>query len=186
MRCPSVVQFCAQRSPHNARVHNERTVFDRFTIASRQVIFVARVEAGRVGSPSIDTEHVLLGILRVAPAPSEMFAQPLSVPWVREYATRWHSPATKIPTSVDLPIHADTKTVFDTAVSLADVYPCKFVRTEHLLLALATVANSHSATILEEAGISLDRLQAVLSGLPVAEEQAGNQSALEDLRNELF
>jgi|SRR5579859_3464463 len=155
-------------------------------MASRQVIFVARMEAGRVGSPVMNTEHILLGILRVAPAPPEMFAQPLSVPWVREYVTRWHTPATKIPTSVDLPIHADTKAVFEKATSLADAYRCKFVRTEHLLLALATVANSHSATILEEAGISLGRLQAMLSGLPVAEEQAGEQSALEDLRSELF
>jgi ATP-dependent Clp protease ATP-binding subunit ClpA len=168
------------------RVHNGPTVFERYSIASRQVIFVARVEAGRVGSPLMDTEHVLLGILQVAPAPPEVFGQPLSVPWVREYVTRWHTPAKKIPTSVDLPIHADTEAVFDKATSLADVYPCKFVRTEHLLLALATVANSHSATILEEAGISLDRLQAMVCGLPLAEEQAGNQSALEDLLNELY
>src|SRR5229473_4294482 len=54
------------------RVHNERTVFERYSIASRQVIFVARAEAGRVGSSFIDTEHLLLGILRVAPAPPEM------------------------------------------------------------------------------------------------------------------
>jgi hypothetical protein len=37
-------------------------MFERFSTASRQVIFVARAEAGLVGSPFIDTEHVLLGI----------------------------------------------------------------------------------------------------------------------------
>jgi hypothetical protein len=40
--------------------------------------------------------------------------------------------------------------------------------------------------ILEEAGVSLDRLQAMLSGLPVAEQQAGNQSAMEGLIHEMF
>jgi ATP-dependent Clp protease ATP-binding subunit ClpC len=166
--------------------HNQRTVFERFSIAGRQAIFVARVEAGRVGNPFLDTEHLLLGILRMAAPPAEMFAQPLSVPWVREYATRWHTPTTKIPTSTDLPVHADTNEVFEKAVSLADANRCNFVRTEHLLLALATVANSHSALILEQAGLSLDRLQAMLPGLPAAEQEPENPLALQDLREELF
>jgi ATP-dependent Clp protease ATP-binding subunit ClpA len=161
-------------------------MFERFSIASRQVVFVARVEAGHVGSAFIDTEYVLLGILWVAPVPPEMFAQPLSVQWVREYATRWHTPMTKIPTSVDLPIHADTKAVFDKAASLADVYNCDLVRTEHLLLALATAPESHSAVMLEEVGLSLDRLEAMLRGLPVAEQQSGNALAMESLLPEMF
>jgi ATP-dependent Clp protease ATP-binding subunit ClpC len=165
--------------------HNQRTVFERYSIAARHVVFVARIEAGRVGNPFLDTEHLLLGILRMAPPPAEMFAHPLSVPWVREYATRWHTPTTEIPTSVDLPVHADTKEVFEKAMSLADAYQCNSVRTEHLLLALATVANSHSAVILEQAGVSLDRLQAKLPGLPAAEESE-DPLALQDLRNELL
>jgi len=60
------------------------------------------------------------------------------------------------------------------------------VRTEHLLLALATVSESHSAVTLKEAGISLDRLQAMLSGLPQKEQQAGNSSAMQDLLPEMF
>jgi ATP-dependent Clp protease ATP-binding subunit ClpA len=71
-------------------------------------------------------------------------------------------------------------------MSLADVYRCKLVRTEHLLLALATVANSHSAVILNEAGVSLDRLHAMLSGLPVPEQQAGDPLAMQYLSNELI
>ncbi len=166
--------------------HNEPTVFERYSIASRQVIFVARLEASRVGNPFIDTEHVLLGILRVAPAPSEMFAQPLSDPWVREYAARWHTPTTKISTSVDLPISADTNAVFHKAMSLAEVYQCDLVRTEHLLVALATVPESHSAVILKEAGVLLDQLEATLSGLSGADQQEGNQLALEGLLPEMF
>jgi ATP-dependent Clp protease ATP-binding subunit ClpA len=87
-------------------------------------------------------------------------------------------------TSVDLPIHADTSAVLEQAMSLADVHRCELVRTEPLLLALATVANSHSALILNEAGVSLDRLRTMLSGLPVSVQQAGNSLVPEDLLNE--
>lgn len=166
--------------------HNKSTMIERFSTASRQVLFVARVEAGRVGSPLIDTEHALLGILRVAPVPPELIAQPLSVESLREYATRWHTPTAKLPTSLDLPMSEDTKAVFDKAESVANVYQSDLVRTEHLLLALATVSESHSAVTLKEAGISLDRLQAMLSGLPQKEQQAGNSSAMQDLLPEIF
>jgi ATP-dependent Clp protease ATP-binding subunit ClpA len=118
--------------------------------------------------------------------PYKVLARPLSVQWVREYATRWHTPTTKIPTSVDLPINADTKAVFDKAASLANVYRCDLVRTEHLLLALTTVPESHSAVALEEVGLSQDRLEAMLPGLPVAEQQAGNSLVMEDLLPEMF
>jgi ATP-dependent Clp protease ATP-binding subunit ClpA len=89
-------------------------------------------------------------------------------------------------TSRDLPMSEDTKAVFDKAASLANVYQSDLVRTEHQLLALATVPESHSATTLEDAGVSLDRLQAMLSGLPQKEQQTGNSSAMQDLLPEMF
>ena len=39
-------------------------MFDRFTEQARQVIFFARYEASSLGSESIDTEHLLLGVVR--------------------------------------------------------------------------------------------------------------------------
>ena len=39
-------------------------MFERFTEKARRVIFFARYEASHFGSPTIDTEHLLLGILR--------------------------------------------------------------------------------------------------------------------------
>src|SRR5277367_4611618 len=39
-------------------------MFERFTENARQVIPLARVEAGRVGSLCIEAEHLLLGIMR--------------------------------------------------------------------------------------------------------------------------
>jgi ATP-dependent Clp protease ATP-binding subunit ClpC len=42
-------------------------MFERYSELARQVIFFARMEAGETGATSIDTEHVLIGILAVDP-----------------------------------------------------------------------------------------------------------------------
>ncbi len=39
-------------------------VFERYTEKARRVIFFARYEASQFGSPCIETEHLLLGIMR--------------------------------------------------------------------------------------------------------------------------
>jgi ATP-dependent Clp protease ATP-binding subunit ClpC len=39
-------------------------MFERYTEKARRVIFFGRYEASQYGSPVIDTEHLLLGLLR--------------------------------------------------------------------------------------------------------------------------
>jgi len=39
-------------------------MFERYTEKARRVIFFARYGACHYGSPEIDTEHLLLGLLR--------------------------------------------------------------------------------------------------------------------------
>ncbi|MGA7170362.1 MAG: Clp protease N-terminal domain-containing protein, partial [Candidatus Sulfotelmatobacter sp.] len=39
-------------------------MFERYTEKARRVIFFARYEASQYGSPEIDTEHLLLGLIR--------------------------------------------------------------------------------------------------------------------------
>jgi len=39
-------------------------MFERYTEKARRVIFFARYEASEYGSPCIETEHLLLGLLR--------------------------------------------------------------------------------------------------------------------------
>jgi ATP-dependent Clp protease ATP-binding subunit ClpC len=161
-------------SPRHAR--QGVSLFERYSTASRLVIFSARAEAGNVGSGFIDTEHILLGVLRVDPKTLQLTAQPLSLHSVRNYAIRWHTPSEKLGSSLDLPISQDAVLVLDKAVSLADGHGCDFVRTEHLLLALTAITTSHAAAILQEAGISLGRLEEIVDALPRTEQQEGNSS----------
>jgi len=49
-------------------------MFERYTEKARRVIFFARYEASQFGSPVIDTEHILLGLVRVHGKTSKMLA----------------------------------------------------------------------------------------------------------------
>ena len=47
-------------------------MFERYTEKARRVIFFARYEASMFGSPCIEAEHLLLGLLREDPALASM------------------------------------------------------------------------------------------------------------------
>jgi ATP-dependent Clp protease ATP-binding subunit ClpC len=156
-------------------------VLERFSTACRRVVFCARWEAGFVGSEIIDSEHLLLGLLRVDPTTLQSIAQPVTLTSVREAAVRWHVPGERLPTSVDLPIGADVKLAFENAGAFADAHGSSFVRTEHLLLALMRLTTSHAAVILGEADASLPRLEQRVSGIKDHGDQDGAQFSFEFL-----
>jgi len=147
-------------------------VFDRFSMASKKAVFGARAEASLVGSKVIDTQHVLVGLIRVDPSTLQLIAQRITLNSVREAARQWDTPGDKVPTSVDMPLSKDLKQVFLNALAFAEVHKSSFIRTEHLLLALMTLNPSHAAEILREADASLDRLQQLVSGLANEEQDA--------------
>jgi len=47
-----------------AKQKDWRRMFERYTEKARRVIFFARYESSQFGSPYIETEHLLLGLLR--------------------------------------------------------------------------------------------------------------------------
>src|SRR5258708_8467451 len=52
------------RGDGDPRGRSELIVFERYTEKARRVIFFARYEASQYGSPYIETEHLLLGLMR--------------------------------------------------------------------------------------------------------------------------
>ena len=157
-------------------------MFDRYSTASRRAVFLARAEAGFVGSKPIDSEHLLLGLLRVDPPTFQQVAPALSLTSVRADALRWSAPGDKLPTSVDLPISDDGKLAFAQAEALADAHKAAFVRTEHLTLALLSISSSHAAVILEEAGATLARLEQIVAEIQDRSNQEGAPFSSEDLQ----
>jgi ATP-dependent Clp protease ATP-binding subunit ClpA len=134
-----------------------------------------------VGSEIIDSEHLLLGLLRVDPTTLQFIAPSVTLISVREAAVRWHVPGEKLPTSVDLPIAADIPLAFENARAFADAHRSSFVRTEHLLIALMILTTSHAGVILGEADASLPRLEQLVSGIQDHGDQDGAQFSSKDL-----
>ena len=54
-------------------------MFERYSERARRVIFFARYEASQYGSPYIETEHLLLGLLREDSGLRRLFLGPSSV-----------------------------------------------------------------------------------------------------------
>src|SRR5579862_9475998 len=110
-------------------------MFERYTEKARRVIFFARYEASEVGSPSIETEHFLLGLLREDKALSNRFLPSLdSVESIRQRVRALITVRPKISTSVDLPLSHESKRVLAYAAEETARLNDKFIGTEHLLL----------------------------------------------------
>lgn len=156
-------------------------MFDRYSEAARQVIFLARLEAGKVGSKVIDTEHLLLGLIRIDPETLGRIALPVSDAGVRARADVWHTPTKALPTSMDLALSHDAVRALEQAASLSLTFGCDYVRTEHLLLAMLTGGVTHARVILEEASASGRELEEIVSGLSPADEQGGRLLSPDDM-----
>src|SRR5262245_15725946 len=87
-------------------------MFERYTEVARRVIFFARYEASIHGSRTIETEHVLLGLLR---EDKKLLQQLLQRPDAdEEMRARIKSRITtreRISTSADLPLSDESKRV---------------------------------------------------------------------------
>jgi hypothetical protein len=124
-------------------------MFERLTEKARRVIFFARYEASHYASPYIDTEHLLLGLLREEKSVSLWIpkVQPEIIRQRIDAATERRSPT---PTNVDLPLSTEAKRVLVFAADEADRLANKHIGTEHLLLALLDEDESFAAGLLRE------------------------------------
>ncbi len=85
-------------------------MFERYTEKARRVIFFARYEASQFGSPYIETEHLLLGIIREDKALTNRFLRS-HVASIRKEVENQTTVREKTSTSVDLPLSNESKRV---------------------------------------------------------------------------
>jgi hypothetical protein len=131
-------------------------VFERYTEKARRVIFFARYEASHFGSPYIETEHILLGVLREDKGLSNRFLRsPGSVESIRKQIEDHTTVRENVLTSVDLPLSNESKRVLAYAAEEAERLGHRHIGTEHLLLGLLREETSFAADILHERGLRL-------------------------------
>jgi ATP-dependent Clp protease ATP-binding subunit ClpC len=152
----------AAARPRNGRL--EQIMFERYTEKARRVIFFARYEASQFGSPTIETEHLLLGLLR---EDTTLIGRFLDTDDSQESIFKQigeHAPiGRRIGTNVDLPLSNESKRVLAYAAGEAKRLGHKHIGTEHLLLGLLREEKCFAAQILQERGLKLKQVRASLA-----------------------
>src|ERR1700760_3204566 len=159
-------------------------MFERYTEKARRVIFFARYEASQFGSPYIETEHLLLGLLREDKALTNRFLRShASVESIRKQIEAHTTIREKVSTSVDLPLSDECKRVLAYAAEEAERLGHKHIGTEHLLLGLLREERCFAAQMLKERGIELastrENLAKVAMDAPVSHTAAMTGGAVE-------
>ena len=135
-------------------------MFERYTEKARRVIFFARYEASQFGSPYIETEHLLLGLLREDKALTNRFLRShTSIDSIRKQIEGHATIREKVSTSVDLPLSHECKRVLAYAAEEAERLSHKHIGTEHLLLGLLREEKCFAAEILRERGLRLSTVR---------------------------
>jgi len=136
-------------------------MFERYTERARRVLFFARYEASQLGSISIETEHLLLGLIREGKGlTSRIFARShLSLETIRKEIEGRTVFREKVSTSVEIPFSTETKRVLQHAAEEADRLLHNYIGTEHLLLGILREDRSVAASILSEKSMRLSTVR---------------------------
>jgi uncharacterized protein (TIGR03435 family) len=131
-------------------------VFEHFTETARRALFFARWEAGRLGSESVESEHLLLGLIRETRGiASQVFARsPLSLEDIRKELERGKSPGQGAPPDENR-LGAEVRRILQFATEEADRLLHQAIGTEHLLLGILREERSAAASILMAHGMRL-------------------------------
>lgn len=155
-------------------------MFERYTEKARRAIFFARYEASQFGSRFIETEHLLLGLLRedgaliARLAHAEDSKKPIvdfddSAYAIRKQIEERLPHGERLPTSVNLPLSQGCKRVLAYAAEEAERAADRHIRALHLLLGLLREEKCLAAEILNQFGLRLSPIREDLARLAAYE-----------------
>jgi len=162
-------------------------MFERYTEKARRIIFFARYEASQFGQPQIETEHMLLGLLREDRALSGKFLRSnATVESIRKQIES-HTPIReKISTSVDLPLSSACKRAIAYAAEESERLGDQHIGTEHLVLGLLREEGCFAQRILIERGLDLRKLRDELAKEPATQAPPTEPRATMHGKNPLY
>src|SRR5579863_5426859 len=151
-------------------------MFEKYTETARKVIFYARYEASQFGCEHIDTEHLLLGILREdGPLALRLFKEPEKVASIRQRIEKQFPRREKISTTVDLPLSADCKRVLTYGAEEAERLQDDYIAPEHFLLGLLREPGCVASKIMVENGLTASQVERELLPVSPARKQVAVQ-----------
>jgi hypothetical protein len=143
-------------------------MFERYTERARRVIFFARYEASSYGSQYIETEHLLLGLLREDPVLCTQLLGPASVAAdIRTEIERQITPRERISTAVEVPLTTESKQALRFAAEESERLGHQHVGTEHLLVGMLRVEGSLAASLLRERGLKPEPIREQIAKAPI-------------------
>jgi hypothetical protein len=145
-------------------------MFERYTEHARRVIFFARYDASTLGSPYIEPEHLLLGLLREDPLLRSRL-QPGGIEQIRKRIEDSSPIREKVSTSVDLPLSDDSKRVLAYGAQESEALHHKVIDCGHLVLGLLHMENSVAVAALKQFGIDGPSHRDIVNASPLPREQ---------------
>ena len=149
-------------------MRTEATAFDRFGDRAKRVLALAQREAVRMGHDFIGTEHIFLGLARLADHGDEKLGKifkSLGLTRIDELAAAvgFMSPAKdRAAGSWQVTLTPRTKKVIEIAILEAKARLVSQVEPEHLLLALVREGEGIGAQVLESVGVTAERVRAAV------------------------
>ncbi len=149
-------------------------MFERYTEKARWVIFRALTEAIHVKAPSIETEHLLLGIAKEDPELLPSTAGPaVTEQWARERLQAGESAPEFRPPGKELPLSKQSKRVLAYSAEEAEKLGHKHIGCEHLLLGLMREEGCAAERLLKTQGADLKQMRKEVAKRPVPRVREG-------------
>jgi ATP-dependent Clp protease ATP-binding subunit ClpC len=142
-------------------------MFEHYTEKARRVIFHARYAASEFGSASIETEHLLVGLVREAkPTVNLYLDSETNEESIRTQIESQTATRRKIPTSVDIPLSDECMRALAFAAEEAERMRQDVIGAEHLFLGLLREESCIAAKMLRERGAEIETIRKKLSESP--------------------
>ena len=132
-------------------------MFEKYNEKARRALFFARYEASKLGSRVIESEHILLGVLREGEEIiKEIFTRFNVKPeQIRREVEGDRLFVDRISSSAELPLSEESKKILAYAAHEAESMLHQYVGTEHLLIGILRVESSTAARILTAKGLNV-------------------------------
>ncbi len=139
-------------------------MFERYNEPARRSLFFARYEAAILSSLTIETEHLLLGILKDRnPLIAQLVGGHQSADAIRSLTyERAGQPGAPLDNSVEIPFSTDVKRALQYAAEEADRLLHGHIGPEHLLLGVLRLDAGLACDVLRESGLALSAVREAL------------------------
>jgi ATP-dependent Clp protease ATP-binding subunit ClpC len=151
-------------------------VFEKFNEKARRALFFARYEASKLGSRVIETEHILLGVLREGEETvAELFRRFHVKPEdIRREVEGERVFVERISSTAELPLSEESKKILAYAAHEAESMLHPAVGSEHLLVGILRVDGCLAQRILAQHGLDVYSVREEVLGL-AKEKEASQQ-----------